>query len=126
MVAPALPSEVRSSTLAAAAPEVIPAKQYGIASGASAGVVIAVLAGVAWVVLTNKDIGWPVFAAYFFSKPILLGVGMTLLLTFVSMVMATVLGTLIAIMRMTSNPYSFNSRRWPTAGFCAAFQFSSN
>lgn len=103
-VAPALPSEVRSSTLAAAAPEVIPAKQYGIASLASAGVVIAVLAGVAWVALTNKDIGWPVFAAYFFSKPILLGVGMTLLLTFVSMVMATVLGTLIAIMRMTSNP----------------------
>jgi polar amino acid transport system permease protein len=103
-VAPALPPEVRPSTLAAAAPEVIPAKRYGMASLASAGVVIAVLAGVAWVALTNKDIGWSIFAAYFFSKPILMGVGMTLLLTFVSMVMATVLGTLIAIMRMTSNP----------------------
>lgn len=103
-VAPPPTLEERRSTSAAAAPQVIPAKQYGIASLVSAVVVSVVLASVAWVAMTNKDIGWPVFAAYFFSEPILMGVGMTLLLTFVSMVMATVLGTLIAIMRMTSNP----------------------
>jgi polar amino acid transport system permease protein len=82
----------------------VAAKPYGPVSIATAGIVILVVAWLAWVALTNEVIGWPIFASYFFSKPILVGVGMTLVLTVVSMLIATLLGTLLAIMRMSNNP----------------------
>lgn len=85
-------------------PTVRQAKSYGPASIFSAAFVVVVLGFIGWIAFSNKVIGWPVFASYFFSKPILIGVGMTLLLTVVSMLIATVLGTLLAIMRMSSNP----------------------
>lgn len=86
------------------ASRVVAAKPYGPVSIAAAGIVILVVAWLAWVALTNEVIGWPIFASYFFSKPILVGVGMTLVLTVVSMLIATLLGTLLAIMRMSNNP----------------------
>jgi polar amino acid transport system permease protein len=92
------------SAAARGVPSVRPAKTYGLVSIAAAAAVLAILAAVAWIALTNEVIGWSVFAAYFFSKPILTGVGMTLVLTIVSMLIATTLGTLLAIMRMSQNP----------------------
>lgn len=94
----------RPSAATENAPSVRSAKPYGAISIAAVVVVVAILAAVAWVGLTNDAMGWPVFASYFFSKPILIGVGMTLILTVVSMLIATALGTLLAIMRMSLNP----------------------
>lgn len=85
-------------------PVVIPAKPYGLVSVATAGFVLLIVASLTWVALTNEVIGWPIFASYFFSKPILTGVGMTLVLTVISMLVATVLGTGLAVMRMSHNP----------------------
>jgi len=89
---------------AGSVPSVKPAKPYGAISVAAAVLLVAILAAIAWIALTDGVIGWPVFASYFFSKPILIGVGMTLVLTIVSMLIATALGTLLAIMRMSLNP----------------------
>jgi polar amino acid transport system permease protein len=87
-----------------AAPVVVPAKPYGAGSLAGAGATLLILGGIGWVAFTNDNLGWPTFAAYFFSWPILTGVGMTLVLTFISMAVAVILGTLLAIMRMSHNP----------------------
>lgn len=86
------------------APSVRLAKTYGLGSTAGA-VIVVVLTGLLVAnALTNPAFGWPVFAEYFFSKPILHGVVMTLVLTAISMFVAVALGTLLAIMRMSSNP----------------------
>jgi polar amino acid transport system permease protein len=71
---------------------------------AGAAIVLLMATGLIWSAMFNKSFGWPAFAQYFFSEPILIGVLMTLVLTAVSMLLAVVLGTLLAVMRMSSNP----------------------
>jgi polar amino acid transport system permease protein len=84
--------------------QVRPAQTYGIASMVGAAVVLLLAAGLFWSALFNPAFGWPTFAEYFFSWPILNGLLMTLVLTAVAMFIAVVLGTILAIMRMSSNP----------------------
>ncbi|OBK71587.1 amino acid ABC transporter permease [Mycobacterium sp. 1274761.0] len=60
---------------------------------------------------TNPLYRWSVFAEYFFNERILTGVGITLLLTVTSMVLAIVLGVLLAVMRLSPNPV-FTSVSW--------------
>jgi polar amino acid transport system permease protein len=67
-------------------------------------VVIAAALLILWTAVTDKAFEWPIFADYFFAPPVLAGVGMTLVLTFFSGLVAVVLGTVLAIMRMSSNP----------------------
>ncbi|MDB5611060.1 MAG: putative transport system, permease protein [Bradyrhizobium sp.] len=69
-----------------------------------AAIVVLLLCALGFGAITNPAFGWPTFAEYFFSKPILDGVVMTLILTAISMVVAVLLGTILAIMRMSSNP----------------------
>jgi polar amino acid transport system permease protein len=85
---------------------------------AAAAVVILLAAGIAWSAFSNEAFGWPFFGQYFFSKPILTGVAMTLVLTIVSMTVAVVLGTILAIMRMSSNPVL----RGGAAAYCWFFR----
>lgn len=54
--------------------------------------------------LTNPNWGWPLIGEWIFSPPILKGVGVTLLLTFLAMLLGLALGVLIAIMRLSPNP----------------------
>jgi len=55
-------------------------------------------------VLTNERWGWAVFAQFFFSEPVLAGLGRTLLLTGVSAVIGFVLGGLLAFARVSKSP----------------------
>jgi polar amino acid transport system permease protein len=60
---------------------------------------------------TNEAYRWQVFAEYLFNERILQGVWITLLLTVTSMVLAIVLGVIIAVMRLSPNPV-FRSVSW--------------
>ncbi|MGJ6126947.1 amino acid ABC transporter permease [Mycolicibacterium sp. Y3] len=53
---------------------------------------------------TNKHMGWPVFAHYLFSEPILQGVLVTIELSLVSQVFAVAIGCLLALLGESRNP----------------------
>lgn len=65
-------------------------------------VVIVVLAALLTSVTTNARFEWGTVATYFFEFRILNGIGITLFMTFTVMVIAIGLGTVVAILRMSS------------------------
>ncbi|KWX67527.1 amino acid ABC transporter permease [Mycobacterium sp. NAZ190054] len=70
-----------------------------------AAAVIVVLVGLfLWGAATNPAYGWSTFAEYLFNDRILLGVFNTLQLTVYSMAIGIVLGVILTIMRLSSNP----------------------
>ncbi|WP_337181594.1 amino acid ABC transporter permease [Shinella sp.] len=76
------------------------------------GVALAVLAVVfLQVLVTNKNMQWSVVAEYMFSRPILSGLGMTLLLTVLAMVLGLAIGVVLAIMRLSASSV-FRSVSW--------------
>ncbi len=81
---------------------VVPARSFSrlLLSAAA----VAFLALIAWSVLSNPRWGWPVFADYFFSEPILVGLGRTLLLTVLGTVLGFALGTVLALARVSGPP----------------------
>lgn len=94
MPAAALPSEV--------APRVVPLR-HPWTWAASAAVLLA--AGLALAsVATNPAFEWPVVAEYLFDAQILLGLARTLELTVAAMAIGLLLGTLLAVMRLSPNP----------------------
>jgi polar amino acid transport system permease protein len=60
---------------------------------------------------TNEAYRWHVFGEYLFNDRIFLGVTNTLQLTIYSMVLAIVLGVILAVMRLSANPV-FRSVSW--------------
>jgi polar amino acid transport system permease protein len=62
---------------------------------------IAILAAIS--VATNPAFEWPVVAQYMFDTQILLGLSRTLELTVIAMVMGLGIGTVLAVMRLSSN-----------------------
>lgn len=58
----------------------------------------------AWSLVTNPNYEWEVFAHYFFSDPVLQGVGITLFFTAGSAVIGFVLGTVLALGRLSKSP----------------------
>ena len=74
-------------------------------------VVVFVVAQLVWTVFTNAGYGWPTVAKYFFSDAILRGLGMTLLLTVVAGAIGFVVGSLLALMRLSKSPL-LNSFAW--------------
>lgn len=76
------------------------------------GVVLAILALVlVQVLVTNKNMQWGVVAAHMFSPAILAGLGMTLLLTALAMVLGLAIGVLLAIMRLSAS-HVFQAVSW--------------
>lgn len=76
------------------------------------GVVLAVFAVIfLQVLVTNENMQWGVVAEYMLSPAILSGLGMTLLLTFLAMVLGLAIGVLLAIMRLSSSRV-FQSVSW--------------
>jgi polar amino acid transport system permease protein len=76
------------------------------------GAVLLLLAGLfLWVLLTNKNMQWNVALSYLFNFEIVVGLGRTLLLTFLAMLIGLLLGILIAIMRLSRNPV-FQGMSW--------------
>ncbi|PRH84872.1 ABC transporter permease [Labrys okinawensis] len=63
------------------------------------------------VLVTNKNMRWDVVAEYMLNPAILSGLGMTLLLTFLAMVLGLAIGVLLAIMRL-SGSYVFQWVSW--------------
>lgn len=61
--------------------------------------------------VTNENLQWSVVWQYLFSPEILAGLGRTLMLTFLSMVIGLIVGTIIAIMRLSRNPV-FRATSW--------------
>ncbi len=55
-------------------------------------------------VLSNPRWGWSVFAEWFFAEPVLTGLGRTLLLTLLGTVFGFLLGTLLALARVSGSP----------------------
>jgi polar amino acid transport system permease protein len=60
---------------------------------------------------TNKAFGWDTYAKYLFDKRVTQGAWNTLQLTVYSMVLAIVLGVVLAVMRLSPNPV-FRSVSW--------------
>ncbi|MEO7122357.1 MAG: amino acid ABC transporter permease [Lacisediminihabitans sp.] len=63
---------------------------------------ILIAAGLVYTLTTNPNYQWGVVAEYFTSASILRGLGLTLILTVVSMVLGTFIGLLVAVMRASS------------------------
>ncbi|MFG3491062.1 amino acid ABC transporter permease [Streptomyces sp. NPDC047972] len=83
-------------------PRIVPARRTG--HWAAAGLVLVLLALGLVSVVRNKAFQWDVVAEYFTSTSVLRGLGLTLWLTALVMVLGFVLGTLLAVLRLSDNP----------------------
>src|SRR6478609_6236462 len=60
-------------------------------------ILIFVIAQFVWSLVTNANYEWDVFASYFFSQPVLIGIGYTLSLTAIAASIGFALGTVLAL-----------------------------
>ncbi|GGM14511.1 amino acid ABC transporter permease [Nakamurella endophytica] len=74
-----------------------------ILTGAAAAVVVLVVGILAYTVIAGGTLHWDVVLQYFFSGEVIKGVGVTLLLTGVSLVGSAILGSVLATMRVSHN-----------------------
>ncbi|HXP76281.1 MAG TPA: amino acid ABC transporter permease [Stellaceae bacterium] len=65
--------------------------------------VLLIVAGCLYSVVTNPAFEWPVVAEYMFNGQILTGLGRTFELTIAAMAIGLVLGTMLALMRLSKN-----------------------
>ncbi len=81
---------------------VVPARYRARTIGTIAGglILLAVLNSI----LGNPRWGWPVFADWFLSEAVLVGLGRTLLLTLLGAIFGFLLGTVLALARVSSSP----------------------
>lgn len=79
--------------------EVVQQRNYGL--WISTAFVVVLIALFAWSISGNSAFGWPTVARYLFHPVILAGLGQTLLLTAIIMALAIVIGTVVAIMRLS-------------------------
>jgi polar amino acid transport system permease protein len=98
--------------------KVAPRRRYGRWAIGAALIILTTL--LLQTLLTNKNIDKSVIEAYLFSPEILLGLQHTLIITFWSMVVALVLGTVIATMRISNNPLA----SWLASSFAFFFRGS--
>lgn len=70
-------------------------------------------------VIFNPNFEWHVFLEYFFAPPVLWGVLATIGLSFMAMAIGIVIGTLFAVMRISSNPV-LSSLSWIYINFFRA------
>jgi polar amino acid transport system permease protein len=65
--------------------------------------ILAVVVGIVEWAVTNKNFGWPDFRHYLFTAQIMHGVWHTVLLSVTAEVVSLVVGTLLAVMRLSEN-----------------------
>ena len=65
---------------------------------------VLIAAAALWSVATNPAFQWPVVADYMLDRQILLGLARTLELTVIAMAIGLLLGTVLAVMRLSANP----------------------
>lgn len=91
-----------AETDAAFVPVTVPIRHWGrLISG---GLLLALLVAMSFVISRSQQVEWGAIPTFLFSTPILNGIWITLQLTFWSMVIGTILGVLIASMRMSGDP----------------------
>jgi polar amino acid transport system permease protein len=83
--------------------KVVPQRQYGIWIGTALALVLAGL--ILRALAVNPAFDWPTAFRYVFHPPIIRGLGTTLLLTVLIMAVAIVVGTVVAIMRVSPSPH---------------------
>jgi polar amino acid transport system permease protein len=81
---------------------IVPARHIG--RWISAAVVLLLVISLVDSMVTNPRFGWGTVSQYFTSEFILAGIGRTIFLTLATMLIGVLLGTLIAVMRMSANP----------------------
>jgi polar amino acid transport system permease protein len=86
----------------AAAPEILPAPLVGRWFGVA--LVALVVAWIGYQILVNPGFQWPVVGRYMLHPAVLFGILMTLQLTVLVMLIGTVLGIVLAIMRLSGDP----------------------
>lgn len=69
-----------------------------------AALIVFVLAQFAYSVVTNPRYEWGVFAQYFFAPAVVKGLGLSLALTVLGTVLAFIVGTALAVLRMSPSP----------------------
>jgi len=79
----------------------VPVRRYGQTIGAIALILFALL--FAQSLATNENLQWPVVGQYLFHKSILSGLGMTILLTILAMLIGLTIGVVLAIMRLSES-----------------------
>ena len=87
---------------AAADLEAVPLRHWG--RWLAAGIVMLFAASFLWSLARNPNMEWGVVGDYLFKDFVIKGVGITLMLTVVAMVIGTIGGIVIAVMRLSSNP----------------------
>ena len=69
---------------------------------------VAVALGLVWIayqLLTNPGFQWDIVGRYMLDRTVLRGIAMTIQLTFLVMVIGAVIGVLVALMRMSRDPF---------------------
>ena len=102
MTAAVLPSDHHAATGRYDHLRIVPARY----PARTAGTVIAVIliASIAASIFGNPRWGWPVFAQWFLSEPVIAGLGRTLLLTVLGTLFGSLLGTALALARVSGSP----------------------
>lgn len=70
----------------------------------AAGFILLVSVWALYILVSTEAFGWPTVGEYLFSPSVLAGVGSTLVMTVLAMVVGVTLGTMIAVMRLSVNP----------------------
>ncbi|MBU9343506.1 amino acid ABC transporter permease/ATP-binding protein [Burkholderia multivorans] len=96
---PPLPSSAPRDTGAGARVRIVPARHRSSLAGTVLAVALIALA--LHSILTNPQWGWPVFAEWFLSPPVLSGLARTLVLTLLGAVFGFALGALVAFARLS-------------------------
>lgn len=81
---------------------VVPNRHVG--RWASAAVALCICGAVFYSMVTNPRFQWTLVGHYFAGESILAGLGITIMLTAIAMLIGISLGTVVAIMRLSSNP----------------------
>ncbi|MDR7165703.1 polar amino acid transport system permease protein [Pseudarthrobacter oxydans] len=77
----------------------------------AATLILLIVAWFAYIIVTNPNLDFATVGEFVFDPRIISGIGLTLLITVVSMVVSTVLAVIIASMRLSENPV-FYSLAW--------------
>ncbi|MBB6470193.1 amino acid ABC transporter permease [Aminobacter carboxidus] len=78
---------------------VVPLRHYGLWVGTA--ITLAILGLIFKALATNPAFDWPTVGKYLFHPSIIRGLGQTLVLTVTIMVLAIIIGTIVAIMRLS-------------------------
>ncbi|MDL2398287.1 amino acid ABC transporter permease/ATP-binding protein [Rhizobium mayense] len=81
---------------------IVPARHPGRLAGTVFAALI--IAAVLYSTFSNPRWGWGVFGQWFFAEPVLVGLGRTLLLTALAAVSGSILGTALALARVSKSP----------------------